>query len=149
MKRVFSFTTAVIAFLFTCSAIACQNNEPAGNENSNAQQEATAELTTATFPDSVQDFGNVTKGEQVKIVFHVLNTGKNNLLIAGARPSCGCTVADFTKTPIAPGKEGEINATFDSNHGSTGQIRKSITVNTNTLPSAKTLVFTGQVAAAR
>ncbi len=49
MKRVFSFTTAVIAFLFTCSAIACQNNEPAGNENSNAQQEATAELDNSNF----------------------------------------------------------------------------------------------------
>ncbi len=107
----------------------------------------TSGYTTASFPDSMQNFGTVIKGKQVKIVFNVQNTGTRPLLIASAKPSCGCTVADFTKAPIEPGKSGEINASFDSNHGSPGQIRKTITVVTNTSPQHNMLVFTGEVKA--
>ena len=43
---------------------------------------------------------------------------------------------------------GEVNAEFDSNHGSAGEIRKSITVQTNTTNPSPHLVFTGIVTAA-
>lgn len=104
-----------------------------------------ANYTTVSFPDSVQNFGTVEKGKQVKILFHVTNTGAEPLLIADARPSCGCTIADFTRSAIAPGKSGEINASFDSNHGMPGQVRKTITITTNTLPAHSMLIFMGEV----
>lgn len=100
-----------------------------------------------SFPDSVQNFGTVERGKQVKILFHVKNTGNKPLLIADARPSCGCTIADFTKSAIAPGKDGEVNASFDSNHGMPGQVRKTITITTNTSPVHNMLIFMGNVEA--
>ena len=137
-------------FLAVTAAISCNDTSAAKNDKA-AGKDALADsanFTTASFTDSVQDFGKVQLGAQVKTTFHVLNTGTKPLLITDARPSCGCTVADFTKSAIAPGKTGEVVGTFDSNHGAAqGQIRKTITVTTNTSPGHNTLVFTGTVEA--
>lgn len=147
MKRIALLLTAFTAFLFIITS--CQSNASASEHSKDSlnMMADTSNYTTAVFPDSAQDFGTVVKGKQVKLIFHVQNTGTKPLLIASARPSCGCTVADFTKAPIEPGKSGEINASFDSNHGSPGQIRKTITVATNTPVQHNRLVFTGEVKA--
>lgn len=144
MKRLF-FLLSIIGFINTI-AVSCQDSNASAHNTDNANvMKDVANYTTASFTDSVQDFGKVPRGEQVKIVFHIKNTGTKPLLIAEAKPSCGCTVADFTKSAIAPGKEGEITGTFDSNHGAPGQIRKTITVTTNTSPTHNMVIFTGQV----
>lgn len=144
MKRC-TILFSVVIFI-SMVTVSCQNsNASARNTNSENIMKDVANYTTASFTDSIQDFGKVPRGEQVKIVFHVKNTGVKLLLIAEARPSCGCTVADFTKSAIAPGKEGEVTGTFDSNHGMPGQIRKTITVTTNTSPTHNMVIFTGQV----
>ncbi len=145
MKRLI-ILSSIIAFSII-SASSCQSNGASGTRNADSAKIMAdeANYTTASFVDSVQDFGKVPQGEQVKILFHVKNTGTKPLLIAEAKPSCGCTVADFTKSAIAPGKEGEITGTFDSNHGMPGEIHKTITVVTNTSPVHNRLVFTGTV----
>ena len=51
-------------------------------------------------------------------------------------PGCGCTVADYPKEPIAPGKEADITASFDSK-GREGQQHKEITVTANTKESSQ------------
>jgi major membrane immunogen (membrane-anchored lipoprotein) len=100
-------------------ALAACTNSSANNAtgNNNAQQANAATLTTAEWTDSLQNFGTVEKGKQVKIVFHVKNTGDHPLFITSARPSCGCTVADYTKSAIPAGETGEVTANFDSNRG--------------------------------
>lgn len=147
MKHIALLLTAFTAFVFVITS--CQSNASSSEHSADSlkMMEDSAGYTTASFPDSMQNFGTVDKGKQVKIVFHVQNTGTKPLLIASAKPSCGCTVADFTKSPIEPGKSGEINASFDSNHGSPGQVRKTITVVTNTSPKHNMLIFTGEVKA--
>ncbi len=52
-------------------------------------------------------------GDIVDINFTCKNTGDKPLYLVYVRPSCGCTVADYTKEPIPPGKEGKIDAQFD------------------------------------
>ena len=143
-------TTLLLSFLtllIVMAASSCQSNGATGSRSADSlnMMKDSANYTLASFPDSMQNFGTVIKGKQVKLVFHVLNTGTKPLLIASARPSCGCTVADFTKSAIEPGKQGEITASFDSNHGMSGQVRKTITVVTNTSPVHNTLIFTGEV----
>lgn len=144
-----------ILFLLLISGIllastACNNgNASATGNNANAQQQDTANFTTAVWTDSLQDFGTVEKGKQVKIVFHVKNTGNKPLFITSASPSCGCTVADYTKSAIAAGETGEVTASFDSNHGAAGKIHKSIAVVSNARPERTTLVFEGQVEEAK
>src|SRR4051794_19938045 len=135
-------------------ALAACNNSSANDPGAAATAatkhlEDSANYTTALWTDSLQNFGTVEKGKQVKIVFHVKNTGTHPLFITSASPSCGCTVADFTKNAIPVGGTGEVNANFDSNHGAAGDIHKSIYVVTNTDPSRAKLVFEGKVEEAK
>ncbi len=83
----------------------------------------------AEFVQKIIDFGPVPKGEKLKAVFEVKNTGQAPLEIAQVRPTCGCTVANFDKT-IPPGGTGKINAEVDTS-AFLGPISKAIIVFTN------------------
>jgi Protein of unknown function (DUF1573). len=58
-----------------------------------------AKLNTETF-----DFGKVKQGVPPTATFVVTNIGTDPLVIETASPTCGCTISDYTKSPIAPGK---------------------------------------------
>jgi hypothetical protein len=88
-------------------------------------------FTTMQWLDSVKDFGKITEGQKLEVLFRFKNTGDKPLVIESVRPGCGCTVADPPKEPIAPGEEGEIKGSFDSN-GKNGMQHKSIYVMANT-----------------
>ncbi|MFT4204000.1 MAG: DUF1573 domain-containing protein [Chitinophagaceae bacterium] len=131
--RIKHYITGTILFAAIASA-SCKNNtaKHKKQQDPNLVMKDTAAYTQVQFVDSAQSFGTVTKGEQVKLKYTVRNTGDYPLYISNVQPSCGCTVADYTKEPILPGKDGYINATFDSNHGAAGTVHKSIIVTTNT-----------------
>lgn len=136
---------SVAATIFT----SCQNSAKPTDKNApdaGLVLKDTAAYTNVKFADSSQNFGTVKKGELVKLKYTVENIGVNPLFIVSVQPSCGCTVADYTKEPILPGKSGEITATFDSNHGVAGDIHKSIIVSTNTKNNPSfVLAFEGKV----
>ncbi|MFC4165224.1 DUF1573 domain-containing protein [Epilithonimonas zeae] len=71
-------------------------------------------LTTIAFSETDHNFGDIKKGEKVEHIYEVTNTGTNPLIISNVKPGCGCTVPDFTKEPILPGKKGKITLHFDS-----------------------------------
>ncbi len=79
--------------------------------------------------NKIQDFGTVPKGEKIKATFEVRNTGKAPLEISQVRPTCGCTVANFTHS-VAPGATGNITAEVDTT-GFTGPISKAVLVFSN------------------
>jgi hypothetical protein len=76
-----------------------------------------------------KDVGTVAKGTQVDATFVIKNSGKSDLVISDARPSCGCTVASFDKL-IKPGAEGKVVAALDTKNFS-GPIAKSVLLVTN------------------
>ena len=79
--------------------------------------------------DNTIDYGTVTKeGDSGFRKFVFTNTGDAPLIISNAQSTCGCTVADFPKEPIMPGKSGEISVKYNMNPG---PIRKTITVESN------------------
>ena len=88
-------------------------------------------FTTIEWADQTRDFGKITEGQKLDVIFRFKNTGDKPLIIESVRPSCGCTVADPPKAPIAPGQDGEIKGTFDSN-GKSGLQHKTIYVYANT-----------------
>jgi len=101
--------------------------------------ESTAEakelaLTTIQFEESSFDFGKVDEGKKVEHIFKFTNTGENPLVLKDARASCGCTIPEYTKDTIAPGKVGELKVIYDS-AGKEGKIEKTVTVTANTEPS--------------
>ena len=50
-------------------------------------------------------------------------------MISNVTTSCGCTVADWTKEPIAPGKTGIVSSTFDAK--AIGRFQKSVGIYCN------------------
>ncbi len=82
------------------------------------------------FTESEFDFGDITQGDKVTHVFSFKNEGSVPLLISNVQTTCGCTVPEWPKTPIAPGAESEIKATFNS-AGKMGQQNKVITIHSN------------------
>jgi hypothetical protein len=101
-------------------------------------------ITTIQWVDSVKVIGKVSEGEKVEITYRFINIGDNPLVIENVVPTCGCTVAEKPQEPIAPGKEGLIKASFDS-QGRTGANHKSITVYANTKEMIHPLVFEVEV----
>lgn len=83
-----------------------------------------------SFAETSKSFGDIKQGETVSHTFTFKNTGKEPLIISSVQTTCGCTVANYTKDPILPGKTGEIKASFNST-GKFGGQNKVITVLSN------------------
>lgn len=83
-----------------------------------------------TFDVMEHNFGTIKQGEVTTYEFKFKNTGKEPLVISNAVGSCGCTVPEWPKDPIAPGKTGVIKVTFNST-GKMGQIDKTVTLTSN------------------
>jgi len=99
-----------------------------------------------TFKETVYDFGTVKQGEVVNHTFAFTNTGKEPLIIENASASCGCTVPEWTRTPIAPGQTGEIKVQFNST-GKYGQQSPMVTIRANTEPNITQVSLKGTVEA--
>lgn len=82
------------------------------------------------FETDTMNFGTVKQGTIVERDYVFTNTGKTPLIITSAVGSCHCTVPEYPKEPIAPGKKGTIHVTFDSN-GKMGVQDKTATISSN------------------
>ncbi|KQK24287.1 hypothetical protein AR438_16795 [Chryseobacterium aquaticum] len=91
------------------------------------------------------DVGNIPQGKPKLIRFEFTNTSKKPIIIQNVAPSCGCTTADYTKTPIKPGKKGFVEASY--NAASPGAFVKTVNVTTSDSKTPKTLSFKGVVTA--
>jgi len=105
---------------------------------------AKSSLPVFQFKDEEHDFGSITQGEKISYAFRFKNVGVTDLVIRSANGSCGCTVPEWPKDPIPPGKEGLINVTFNS-EGKEGMQHKTVTLIANTIPNTKVLTITGEV----
>lgn len=76
------------------------------------------------------DFGEIVQGTKAKYTFTFLNKGSVPIVISNAAASCGCTVPNFSKEPVAAGAMGSVTVIFDSS-GKNGNFSKNVTVTTN------------------
>ncbi len=106
----------------------------------------TGPVTTVAYEETSYNYGKVVDGDVVKHVYKFKNTGKEPLIISDAKGSCGCTVPQWPKDPIAPGATGEIKVEFNSK-GKQGPQEKKVTVTANTNPAQSILTIKGEVAA--
>lgn len=108
----------------------------------------TGPLTSIKFEQDTYDWGKVMDGDKVTHVFKFKNTGNEPLIISNAKGSCGCTVPEWPKDAIAPGKSGEIKVVFDSKgKGGVGgkDDSKKVTITANTDPADTYLTIKGKV----
>jgi hypothetical protein len=92
----------------------------------------------------VWDFGTIQQGDTPEFSFTFKNTGNEPMIISNAKGSCGCTVPQWPKEPIAPGATGEISVKFSSK-GKKGSQNKTVTLTANTTPPNTKLRVTGQI----
>jgi hypothetical protein len=97
----------------------------------------------AKFTAETIDLGKVKQGVPAVALFTVTNIGKEPLIIEQASPTCGCTISDYTKEPIAPGKTGTIKATY--NAAAVSHIDKHLTVKFAGADDVKSIGITGDV----
>ncbi len=123
----------VLCFLLGFSALAqTSETSKAGTED------APAEGAVMAFAEKSHDFGDIKQGEKVSHTFRFTNNGNKPLIISNVSTTCGCTVSNWTKEPVAPGKTGEVAATFDST-GKLNKQRKVITIHSNSSTGIETV----------
>ncbi|MGL5787362.1 MAG: DUF1573 domain-containing protein [Bacteroidales bacterium] len=91
------------------------------------------------------NFGKISeKKGPVSATFTFTNNGKTPLVINQVIASCGCTTPEWTKSPVEPGKSGEIKVTFNP-AGRPGTFVKTITVISNAEKNRTELRIRGDV----
>jgi len=98
------------------------------------------------FNEEKHDFGKIPQGTPVTTVFEFTNIGKEPLILSDVKPTCGCTIADFTKTPVKSGDKGMIKITY--NAAAAMPFNKTIVVTSNAKTPTKYLNIVGEVVAA-
>jgi hypothetical protein len=97
------------------------------------------------FPEKEFHFGTLkTTAGVVSHDFVFSNTGKIPLIINEVKASCGCTVPEWPREPVLPGKKGIIKVTFDPEKQS-GSFTKTIQVSSNADVPLVTLLINGVV----
>lgn len=97
----------------------------------------------AKFKTETIDLGKIQQGNPTTAVFSVANIGSDPLIIEQANPTCGCTISDYTKEPIANGKAGTIKATY--NAANVGAFEKHLTVKFAGVDEVKSITIKGEV----
>ena len=138
MKKSIFILAAVALVAFT----SCKENaaDKVSEENVAAAAERDAEATkfpVMVFEESEFDFGTIDQGALQEHVFKFTNTGDADLIIVDAKSSCGCTVPEFTKDPVAPGDTGELLVKF--NGSGKNQVSKTVTITANTKAGKETI----------
>ncbi|WP_114777582.1 DUF1573 domain-containing protein [Botryobacter ruber] len=166
MKKNLFFSCALAAALLTagCEQSNTASNTPTASETVTTESEAVVDNPNVVstegesasaenapvieFEEPVFDFGTVKQGEVVHHAFKFKNTGKSPLIIQSASASCGCTVPEPPKDPIAPGETGEIKVQFNTS-GKMGQQSPTVEVRANTQPSIVQVSMKGTVEASK
>lgn len=97
------------------------------------------------FDSTFHDFGNI--NESLVVVRHRFmfkNTGDSAVKITKVQPSCGCTVAEYTKESVPPNGKGFVELAFDLVNRQ-GKNEKSTTVYTSGTPNVLLLTFSATV----
>jgi hypothetical protein len=151
MKLRFFFPILFISFL-TMNSCGPKGNHDGKIDTQDVNISATADgkvpagmEPVMTFDTELHDFGKITQGERVKFAFKFKNTGKSELIISEAHGSCGCTVPEIPKKPVAPGEDAVIGVEFNS-EGKHGINEKTVTIISNANPHTKVITIKADVA---
>ncbi|MBO0341696.1 MAG: DUF1573 domain-containing protein [Bacteroidota bacterium] len=140
MKRITTIFSLIL--VVALMGVSCKDKASkkivADNVESAVSRDASDKMVPVmTFEKNEHDFGTIQRGTPQETVFTFTNTGNAPLIITNAKSSCGCTVPNPPKDPIAPGETGELLVKF--NGSGQNQVTKTITVNANTAKGSEIL----------
>jgi hypothetical protein len=137
-----------LSFLVILSvSIFAQEEQPAKKSKKNkkeiVQEDTLPKVPIIKFTKMVHDYGNIYKGDDGTCTFEFKNVGKADLQLTNVSSSCGCTVPEWPKEPIPPGKTSSIKVSYNTQN--VGMISKSVYVTSNADEERITLSITGSV----
>ena len=127
MKRFFLLTAVILGLYFSA----------------NAQQTIADTTLVIQFESLVHDYGTIAKGSDGTCEFVFTNMGQTPLIVNKAQASCGCTVPEWTREPVQPGKTGTIKVKYNTNI--VNAFTKTVTVTSNAKNSPVVLTIKGTV----
>lgn len=122
MKRILF----IVAIMLIAGMAFSQENAAKKENKEKPQSENVEKRSDILFDKLVHDFGGIEKGGDASCVFTFKNVTKKPVTLTNVKTSCGCTVADWPKEPIAKKKKGSIKVKYDSNR--VGKFTKTIKV---------------------
>ena len=145
MKKII-LSIASMAIMASCNNQGAEQSAAANeiDSTSNTVETIQSDSPAFKFVKESFDFGEITQGEIISYDFKFTNIGKSPLIITNAIATCGCTVPDYPKEPVAPGAEGIIKVVFDSS-GKLGMQNKVISITANTVPGNTQINILGNV----
>ncbi len=95
------------------------------------------------FEAETHDFGKIPLNKPAVYTFNFTNTGDLPLIISKIETTCGCTVGEYTKTPVKKGEKGFVKVTMTPS-GIALPFNKAITVTSNARTTTKVLYVKGE-----
>lgn len=123
---------------------ACRQDGDNKEMNNNSPEVTTVNETKIEFESDTHDFGTVDAGPVLTHKFRFTNTGDSELIIRNVSASCGCTVPKWSKEPVKPGEQGEIEVHFNT-AGRYGGQHKTVTIYANVPGSEVELNFRAEI----
>jgi hypothetical protein len=111
-----------------------------------AQTASTKPDDFAKFNLDKYDFGKIKQSVPASYFFEVTNKSDKPLVIENAHATCGCTVPEYQKEPILPGKSAKIKVQYNAANG--GHFDKAVYVKFAGIDQEKVLAISGEVLAA-
>jgi hypothetical protein len=136
--RLYIFIFSMILLINSCDLF--KDKKPTINKDGLNNTALINHPTDITFKDTLLDLGVLKEGDVKSVEFEFTNAGTSDLVLYNVQGSCGCTVTEYPKEIFKAGKSGKIKATFNSAKRP-GDHRKSISINSNTLPPTHQLFF--------
>ncbi|MFA6128110.1 MAG: DUF1573 domain-containing protein [Bacteroidales bacterium] len=89
------------------------------------------------------DYGSIIYGANGKVDFTFTNKGTKPLVVSEVKSSCGCTIPNWTKEPVAPGQKGTISIEYNTTLP--GVFNKTVEVISNANNSPVRITIKGKV----
>lgn len=139
MKNALFTLTLVFAATFASTSAFAQTKVPTTSTETAVEEGANIE-----FEKETHDYGTIKQNGNGVYEFKFKNTGSQPLMISNAKGSCGCTVPEWPREPIAPGETGAIKVKYDTKR--VGPFSKSVTLQSNAVNNpTKTIRIKGTV----
>lgn len=120
MKKLISLTL-LAALTFTIGCAQVQESETTVDLN--------AQGPIISFEVTTHDYGTMEQNADGTYEFVFKNSGTEPLMLTNVRSSCGCTIPQWPREPIAPDATEKIKVKYDTRR--IGSFSKSITVTSN------------------
>ena len=101
--------------------------------------------TEIVWEEVILDFGEIREDSIWVGEFRFQNVGTQPFVLLNVKPSCGCTVVDWSEKPLLPQEQGTVKVSFNAKNQS-GHRKKSMTLTGNfTEGIRKMIYFEGEV----